>query len=83
MENLSGRGAATEMADVLGDTLLGNVAVSPDGEFLSYPYQQYSPPLVALAVIPEAGGRPVKTFPVPGFLGRLRYSPSQRLCNTS
>ena len=67
-------GSTTDVADVLGDTLFGNVAVSPDGKFLAYPYQQYSPPLVALAVIPAVGGPPLKTFIVPGFLGRLRYS---------
>ena len=68
-------GSSTDVADVLGDTLFGNVAVSPDGKFLAYPYQQYSPPLVVLAVIPVVGGPPLKTFIVPGFLGRLRYSP--------
>lgn len=68
-------GSPTDVADVLGDTLFGNIAVSPDGKFLAYPYQQYSPPIVALAVIPAVGGPALKTFAVPGFLGRLRYSP--------
>jgi hypothetical protein len=53
---------------------LGNLTLSPDGKFLAYPYQQYTPPLVALAVIPAAGGAPLKTFQVPGFIGRVRWA---------
>jgi len=69
-------GTSSDVADVLGDTLFGNLTVSPDGKLLAYPYQQYDPPLVALAVIPaDDGGAPVATFRVPGFLGRLRWSP--------
>ena len=75
-------GSPTDVADVLGDTLFGNIAVSPDGKFLAYPYQQYSPPIVALAVIPAVGGPALKTFAVPGFLGRLRYSPDGGLWST-
>src|SRR5581483_12246620 len=41
----------------------------------AYPYQQYSPPFVALAVIPERGGPAQKQFTVPGFVGALRWSP--------
>jgi len=68
-------GANSEIADVLGDTLFGNIVVSPDGKYLAYPYQQYSPPVVELAVIPSAGGPALKQFQVPGFLGTLRWSP--------
>jgi hypothetical protein len=68
-------GSISEIGDVLGDTLFGNIVVSPDGNYLAYPYQQYSPPIVALAVIPSGGGTPVNRFPVPGFLGTLRWSP--------
>jgi hypothetical protein len=69
------RGSLTPIADILGDTLFGALTVSPDGRFLAYPYQQYSPPLVALAVIPESGGPAQKLFKVPGFVGSLRWSP--------
>ena len=68
-------GSPSPIADVLGDTLFGALTVSPDGRFLAYPYQQYSPPFVALAVIPERGGPPQKLFKVPGFVGALRWSP--------
>jgi DNA-binding winged helix-turn-helix (wHTH) protein/Tol biopolymer transport system component len=68
-------GSISEIADVLGDTLLGNIVVSPDGKYLAYPYQQYSPPVVELALIPSGGGAPLKRFQIPGFLGTLRWSP--------
>jgi DNA-binding winged helix-turn-helix (wHTH) protein/WD40 repeat protein len=68
-------GSPVDVAYLLGDTPLGNLTVSPDGKFLAYPYQQYSPPRVALAIIPATGGAPLQTFTLPGFIGRLRYSP--------
>ena len=68
-------GSPVELADVLGITMSGNLAVSPDGKLLAYPYQQYSPPLVAIAVIPSDGGPPLKRFQVPGFVERLGWSP--------
>ena len=68
-------GATTDVAKVLGDTVFGNLAISPDGKLLAYPYQQYVPPLVALAVISSKGGPPIKQFQVPGFLGHIRWSP--------
>jgi DNA-binding winged helix-turn-helix (wHTH) protein/Tol biopolymer transport system component len=68
-------GVPEDVADVLGDTLFGNLTLSPDGKFLAYPYQQYSPPVVAVAVIPSSGGPPIGTFRVPGFIGRLRWAP--------
>jgi DNA-binding winged helix-turn-helix (wHTH) protein/Tol biopolymer transport system component len=68
-------GSPVDVAYLLGDTPLGNLTVSPDGKFLAYPYQQYSPPRVALAIIPATGGAPLQTFRLPGFIGRLRYSP--------
>jgi Tol biopolymer transport system component len=69
------RGPPSAIADVLGSTLFGTLTISPDGKLLSYSYQQYSPPFVALAVIPADGGDPIHTFKVPGTLGRLRWSP--------
>jgi len=68
-------GSISEIADVLGDTLFGNIVVSPDGKYLAYPYQQYSPPVVELAVISSGGGTAINKFQVPGFLGTLRWSP--------
>jgi DNA-binding winged helix-turn-helix (wHTH) protein/Tol biopolymer transport system component len=68
-------GSISEIADVLGDTLFGNIVVSPDGKYLAYPYQQYFPPVVELAVIPSGGGTAINKFQVPGFLGTLRCSP--------
>src|SRR5215475_2412613 len=68
-------GSISEIADIPGDSLFGNIVVSPDGKYLAYPYQQYSPPVVELAVIPSVGGAPVNKFQVPGFLGTLRWSP--------
>jgi Tol biopolymer transport system component/DNA-binding winged helix-turn-helix (wHTH) protein len=68
-------GSISEIADVLGDTLFGNIVVSPDGKYLAYPYQQYSPPVVELAVIPSGGGTAINKFQVPGFLGTFRWSP--------
>jgi Tol biopolymer transport system component len=68
-------GSISEIADVPGDSLFGNIVVSPDGKYLAYPYQQYSPPVVELAVIPSGGGNVINKFQVPGFLGTLRWSP--------
>jgi hypothetical protein len=45
-------GSISEIADIPGDSLFWNIVVSPDGKYLAYPYQQYSPPVVELAVIP-------------------------------
>ena len=72
-------GSISEIADVLGDTLFGNIVVSPDGKYLAYPYQQYSPPVVELAVIPSGGGTAINKFQVPGFLGTLRWCGSRIL----
>lgn len=74
-------GSISEIADILGDTLFGNIVVSPDGKYLAYPYQQYSPPVVELAVIPSGGGTPINKFQVPGFLGTLRWSPGGKALN--
>jgi Tol biopolymer transport system component len=68
-------GSVSEIADIPGDSLFGNIVVSPDGKYLAYPYQQYSPPVVELAVIPSGGGNVINKFQVPGFLGTLRWSP--------
>ena len=68
-------GSIADIATVRGDTAFGNLTISPAGNWLAYPYQQYSPPFVALAVISAKGGPPIKQFQVPGSLGRIRWSP--------
>ena len=71
-------GTREQIAVVQGDTISGRMSVSPDGQFIAYPYTQYgnSPSAGwALAVIPASGGPPLKTFHVPpGFTG-ARWSP--------
>jgi Tol biopolymer transport system component len=68
-------GSTADLAKVLGDTLFGNLSISSDGKLLAYPYQQYAPPLVAIAVLSSKGEPPIKQFQVPGFLGHIRWSP--------
>jgi DNA-binding winged helix-turn-helix (wHTH) protein/Tol biopolymer transport system component len=71
-------GARTEIAKVQGDSISGRMSVSPDGQFISYPYTQYTNSPSggwALAVIPVGGGPPIKSFHlVTGFVG-ARWSP--------
>jgi DNA-binding winged helix-turn-helix (wHTH) protein/Tol biopolymer transport system component len=71
-------GPRTEIAKVQGDSISGRMSVSPDGQFIAYPYTQYtnSPGAGwALAVIPARGGPPIKTFHLmAGFVG-ARWSP--------
>ena len=61
-------GAPVEIGQILGDSIMGNIAISPDGKFISYPYSAYTgtSPRRHLAVIPAAGGSPVKLFDMPG-----------------
>ncbi|HKV80239.1 MAG TPA: winged helix-turn-helix domain-containing protein [Candidatus Sulfotelmatobacter sp.] len=71
-------GKPVEIAVVLGDDISGRLSVSPDGQFLAYPYTRYSSsagPGWNLTIIPAAGGSAVKRFDVPvGFSG-TRWSP--------
>ena len=61
-------GAAVEVAEVLGDSIMGNITASPDGRYIAYPYSAYTgtTPGRHLAVIPAVGGPPVKLFDIPG-----------------
>jgi Tol biopolymer transport system component len=61
-------GAPVEIAQVLGDSIMGNITVSPDGKFIAYPYSAYTgtSPGRHLAVIPATGGSPVNVFDMPG-----------------
>lgn len=46
-----------------------NAVVSPDGKFVAYLYPESHDPFAPanrIAIIPFAGGDPIKTFPIPG-----------------
>lgn len=60
-------GRPEKVADVLGDSILGFVVVSPDGKFLAYPYGTYSTgtPGDHYAVIKASDGSVVKLFDMP------------------
>ena len=61
-------GVPIEVAQVLGDSIMGSVTVSPDGKFIAYPFSAYTgtSPGRHLAVIPVGGGPPVRLFDMPG-----------------
>ncbi|HXO33611.1 MAG TPA: winged helix-turn-helix domain-containing protein [Candidatus Acidoferrales bacterium] len=61
-------GAAVEVAQVLGDSIMGNITASPDGKYIAYPYSAYTgtTPGRHLAIIPAEGGTPVAQFDLPG-----------------
>jgi Tol biopolymer transport system component len=72
-------GAPTEIATGLGDSIDGQLVISPDGKFLAYMFEEFTPePVSKLAVIPVDGGPPTKVLQVPGWTyerSRLRWSP--------
>src|SRR5215831_1741930 len=53
-----------EVAPIRGDTNMGNLSVSPDREFLAYPFNSWSAssPAGHVAVPPANGGSPIVTF---------------------
>ena len=57
-------GIPTEVAPLVGDSILGNLTVSPDGKFLVYQsnFWSASPPSRHVTVIPAKGGPSVATF---------------------
>jgi Tol biopolymer transport system component len=62
-------GVPMEVAQVLGDSIMGNLTISPDGKYLAYPYSLFTgtTPGRHLAVIPLASGAaPVGPFDMPG-----------------
>jgi DNA-binding winged helix-turn-helix (wHTH) protein/Tol biopolymer transport system component len=61
-------GSPVEVARILGDSIMGNVTVSPDAKYIAYPYTAYTGarPGRHLAIIPAAGGAPVKQFDTQG-----------------
>ncbi len=70
-------GAPKEIAEILGDNVSGPLHISPDGRFIAYPYSESRGDESAwkLAVIPVAGGSPIRTFTVLGWLWGPRWSP--------
>lgn len=61
-------GTPKEIAPIDGDTILGNLTVSPDGRFLVYQsnFWSASPPSRHVSVIPANGGPSVATFDTNG-----------------
>jgi Tol biopolymer transport system component len=54
-------------------------AISPDGQWIAYGYQEGSPvPLQKVAVIPATGGSAVHVFDRPTGATRVRWSPDQK-----
>jgi DNA-binding winged helix-turn-helix (wHTH) protein/Tol biopolymer transport system component len=68
-------GEPIQIGEVPGKWLVGDVAISPDGKLLAFPYQdQNDEARSTLAVIPSDGGPPVKTFP--DVRGSVQWSPN-------
>lgn len=67
-------GAPTEIADILGETIIGRLSVSPDGKLLAYPYQEFIPPAWKVAAVPAGGGSPVLIFRVPAGIRGISWS---------
>ena len=71
-------GTPEKIAQVVG-FLVGRLSISPDGKFLVYPYEEYTPaPTLKLAVISTEGGTLTKVIPAPGGAyawGSLLWSP--------
>ena len=61
-------GSPIEVSSILGDSIMGNITVSPDGKYIAYPYSSYTgtAPGRHLAIIPADGGPPLKQFDVQG-----------------
>jgi len=61
-------GTPVEIANVLGENLVGRLTASPDGKFLAYTYEEFTTLKVKVAIIPSSGGPPLKTMDAPGAL---------------
>src|SRR6267378_4007242 len=69
-------GAPAEVAEVLGNQLVGRLTISPDGKLLAYPYTQYGHVPSegrSVAVVPIDGGPPVKNFKISQDTGTLQW----------
>jgi DNA-binding winged helix-turn-helix (wHTH) protein/Tol biopolymer transport system component len=71
-------GTSTAVTDVAGDSIIGLLAVAPDGKFLAYPYTQFGHVPADgwnVAVLPVHSGPPVRTIRLMGGAGDLHWSP--------
>jgi Tol biopolymer transport system component len=72
-------GTPSEVATGLGKSIDGQLIISPDGKFLAYMFEEFTPePVSKLAVIPVDGSSPTKVLQVPGWTyerALLRWSP--------
>jgi Tol biopolymer transport system component len=71
-------GTPIQIARVLGEGMSGRMSVSPNGQFIAYPYNRYLSPAGPgwdFAVIPVEGGPPIKIFNEPSGSGGIRWSP--------
>jgi Tol biopolymer transport system component len=72
-------GTPAYVSDVLGDSLSGSLAISPDGKLLAYPYTQFGRvPSKGwkVAVLPVDGGPTLKQLDFPGGMFGVKWSPS-------
>jgi Tol biopolymer transport system component len=69
-------GSPAEVAQVLGDAAVGNLAISPDGRLLAYAFETYKPvPSIKMAVFSVEGGAPLRLLQVPGeYYGQMTLS---------
>jgi len=72
-------GTPVEIANVLGESLVGPLTASPDGKLLAYTYEEFTTLKVKIAIIPASGGPPFKTMDAPGAL----YGASGQMLNWS
>jgi Tol biopolymer transport system component len=72
-------GEPVAIAMSVGYDTHGRLAISPDGKFLAYAYDEALPATeTRLAVIPSSGGAPLQTFKVSSDVSDLRWSPDGR-----
>jgi len=69
-------GSSTKIAAVLEDGLIGNLAISPDGKLLAYPFEEYQPvPKMKLAIISTDAAALPRVLKAPGSVfGELSLS---------
>ena len=71
-------GTPIQIAQILGEGISGRMSVSPNGQFIAYPYNRYLSPAGPgwdLAVIPIDGGPPARIFNEPSGFWGIRWSP--------
>ena len=69
------RGAPVDVAENPGESIPGRVTISPDGTLFAFPFDEYTPePVTKLAIVPIAGGPPLKTIKVPARINGPRWS---------